>query len=189
MIDGILFAKALVKRANEKGITVSNLKLQKLAYYSQGYSVALTGNRLFNSKIEAWQHGPVIPAMYHEFKCSGDGNIIINNQDNFLEGLNELSIKVIDFVLEKLGRIGAWELRNKSHKEAPWLSHYDTETQKVDGLEITTDELLKFFTQEASAMQDTTFAKILDSLESQIIELPEEVSNKNEFYEWIQQGA
>lgn len=43
--------------------------------------------------------------------------------------------------------------------------------------------------KEVSAMQDTTFAKILDSLESQIIELPEEVSNKNEFYEWLHQGA
>ena len=54
MIDGILFARALINRAHKKGIPVSNLKLQKLAYYSQGYSIALTGTALFSNKIEAW---------------------------------------------------------------------------------------------------------------------------------------
>ena len=77
-------------------------------------------------------------------------------------------------------------MRNQSHKESPWLAHYNAENQTADGLEITAEQLFSFFSQEASDMQDTTFAKILDSLGSRVIELPENISNKNEFYEWLQ---
>src|SRR5450631_518283 len=43
----------------EAGDSLSNLKLQKLVYYAQGFSLALTGKRLFDEAIEAWEHGPV----------------------------------------------------------------------------------------------------------------------------------
>ena len=41
---------------------ISNLKLQKLLYYAQGTFLAVTGFPLFDDAIEAWTHGPVVPA-------------------------------------------------------------------------------------------------------------------------------
>lgn len=44
----------------ESGELISNLKLQKLLYYAQGYHVAMHGvsKPLFVEKIYAWKHGP-----------------------------------------------------------------------------------------------------------------------------------
>lgn len=36
---------------------ISNLKLQKLLYYCQGFVLALTGKTLFDNDILAWEHG------------------------------------------------------------------------------------------------------------------------------------
>ncbi len=56
----------------DAGDSMSNLKLQKLLYYAQGVHLALTGKPLFLEHIEAWQHGPAVPALYRA--CKGRGS-------------------------------------------------------------------------------------------------------------------
>jgi uncharacterized phage-associated protein len=57
----------LVQVEEELGDSISNLKLQKLVYYAQGFNLALfDGNPLFDEEIQAWTHGPVVPALYHQ---------------------------------------------------------------------------------------------------------------------------
>jgi uncharacterized phage-associated protein len=53
---------------DEAGDSLSNLKLQKLVYYAQGFHLALTEKPLFDEAIEAWEHGPVVPGLYHKLK-------------------------------------------------------------------------------------------------------------------------
>ena len=43
--DVLDIARYIINKCNEKGIIISNLKLQKLLYFVQGYMLALTGNR------------------------------------------------------------------------------------------------------------------------------------------------
>ncbi len=48
----------------DSGDNLSNLKLQKLVAYAQGFHLAMKdGEPLFDEPIEAWAHGPVIPSM------------------------------------------------------------------------------------------------------------------------------
>src|SRR5262245_32067863 len=54
---------------------ISNLRLQKLLYYAQGWSLAQRGVALFPDKIEAWALGPVVPNVYHPLKSFGAGAI------------------------------------------------------------------------------------------------------------------
>ncbi|OQY42717.1 MAG: hypothetical protein B6240_13665 [Desulfobacteraceae bacterium 4572_87] len=51
----------------EAGDLISNLKLQKLVYYAQGFYLALYDEPLFNEPIEAWTHGPVIRELYRSY--------------------------------------------------------------------------------------------------------------------------
>ena len=53
------------------GLTSCNLKLQKLVYYAQAWHLALRDVPLFEEDFEAWVHGPVIPALYQEYKKFG----------------------------------------------------------------------------------------------------------------------
>lgn len=62
-------ANFFLYRAKEEGIhDVTPMKLIKLVYIAYAWNFALYGKSLFNECIEPWQHGPVIPTLYHEFK-------------------------------------------------------------------------------------------------------------------------
>ncbi|HCU23588.1 MAG TPA: hypothetical protein DF383_01115, partial [Deltaproteobacteria bacterium] len=43
---------------------ITAMKLQKLVYYSQAWSLVWDEKPLFKEKIEAWTNGPVVPALY-----------------------------------------------------------------------------------------------------------------------------
>ena len=47
---------------------ITNQKLNNLMYFAQGWSLALLGRPLFSNEIQAWRYGPVIPAIYHEYR-------------------------------------------------------------------------------------------------------------------------
>lgn len=51
--------------------SVTNLKLQKMLYYMQGFALARLGHVLFRDYIEAWTYGPVVPTVYDLFKENG----------------------------------------------------------------------------------------------------------------------
>jgi uncharacterized phage-associated protein len=61
-------ADYLIAFSHEHGDPVSNLKLQKLLYYAQAWQLALYDEPLFNDRIEAWVHGPVVPSVYRQYK-------------------------------------------------------------------------------------------------------------------------
>ncbi len=50
---------------------VDHLKLQKLIYIAHGWDLATSGAPLIFQDVQAWPYGPVIPAVYHEFKHCG----------------------------------------------------------------------------------------------------------------------
>lgn len=43
---------------------ISAMKLQKLAYYAQAWSLVWDDAPLFSERIEAWANGPVCPDLY-----------------------------------------------------------------------------------------------------------------------------
>ena len=47
---------------------VTAMKLQKLCYYAQAWSLVWDEAPLFDDKIEAWANGPVIPALYDQHR-------------------------------------------------------------------------------------------------------------------------
>ena len=49
---------------NGEGELMSNMKLQKMLYYQQGFHLAYFNTPLFEENIEAWMYGPVVPCVY-----------------------------------------------------------------------------------------------------------------------------
>src|SRR5436853_5755481 len=58
--------------ADEVEIDITNMALNKLAFFA--YEAYLLRKRtiLTNAKIEAWEHGPVFREIYQDFKAWGD---------------------------------------------------------------------------------------------------------------------
>lgn len=96
---------------------ITNLKLQKLLYYAQGCYLAIYDKPLFDDPIEAWQHGPVIPSVYHEYKRYGGQGIEFTGYDGKIDQDTESFL--ID-VYNTWGQYSAWGLRNMTHQEDPW---------------------------------------------------------------------
>lgn len=101
---------------------MSAMKLQKLVYYSQAWSLVWFGEPLFNEKIEAWANGPVIRELYSMHR----GQFHVLSKD--LAGLGDArklkadQIKTIEAVLKFYGDKLPHELSTLTHLEKPWLN-------------------------------------------------------------------
>jgi uncharacterized phage-associated protein len=100
---------------------LSPMRLQKLLYYAQAWSLANRGRPLFHEKIEAWTHGPVVRSVYARFVDRGDDTIAPSGQ------LTNLTADDQDFVRsvwEAYKGFSATALRNMTHNETPWLAAF-----------------------------------------------------------------
>lgn len=104
----------------EAGDSMSNLKLQKLLYYAQGAHLAITARPLFADAIVAWEHGPVIPDLYHHFKRYGADPIPSPEEGIDLERYSPETREILDDVFEVYGQFSPWKLRNMTREEQPW---------------------------------------------------------------------
>ncbi|PIE80566.1 MAG: hypothetical protein CSA11_07410 [Chloroflexi bacterium] len=98
---------------------ISNLKLQKLLYYAQGYYLANSGSPLFDAPIHAWDHGPVVKDIYDQYKQYGRGGIPAPpyiNERRF----REAEKKIIQWVFVTFGKFSGTQLRNMTHNEPLW---------------------------------------------------------------------
>ena len=98
---------------------ISHMKLQKLVYFCQGFSLALFEKPLFPEPIEAWTHGPVCPKLYRILKGYGSSPItaVIDPEKIALNEDEKLLIKMVYGVY---GQYSASRLRKITHEEGPW---------------------------------------------------------------------
>ncbi len=111
-------ARYMVRFFQEAGDPVSNLKLQKLLYYVQGWHLALRGGAAFNDRLEAWVHGPVQPGVYGTYKQYRWNPIF---EEVVKPDLDKDLVEVIDAVLGAYGSDSGYELELRTHGEQPWL--------------------------------------------------------------------
>jgi len=55
--------------------SINHLRLQKLLYFTQGVSLALTGKILFKETIKALPYGPVVKSVFSQYKVFDNGTI------------------------------------------------------------------------------------------------------------------
>lgn len=116
---------------DETGDSLSNLKLQKMVYYAQGFHLALTGVPLFDDPIEAWEHGPVVPSLYQRFKQYGSGPIPQPENGIDVDSYPEEVRDLLDEVFQVYGQYSAWKLRNMTHAEPPWIDAHNISPSTV----------------------------------------------------------
>lgn len=114
----------LAQSNDDAGDLISNLKLQKLVYYAQGFSLALLGEPLFEEEIEAWMHGPVVPDLYRKYRDHGAAGIPAPAGFDPSEHFDKQQLALLREVNEMYGQFSAWKLRNLTHEEDPWIDNY-----------------------------------------------------------------
>ena len=116
------------------------MQVNKLAYISHGFTLAIRNEPLFPDKVQAWKYGPIIPSIYHEFKDYGGGLITAfkycgtalndtkaaKDRLAFLESrIPKSHISIINEVLEKYGHFSGLGLSTITHEDGtPWDQRY-----------------------------------------------------------------
>ncbi|MEL6619109.1 MAG: type II toxin-antitoxin system antitoxin SocA domain-containing protein, partial [Pseudomonadota bacterium] len=148
-------ANYFLDRADEEHLPMTQLKLLKLVYIAYGWNLALTGRRLFDEKIEAWQHGPVVKSLYHEFKHFKSSPIIGRSEDVDLDSWDTVEPRIPDedketlLILQKVWvsyrRFKGWDLRNKTHeKGGPWSKVYQ---DGIKGIKLSDQDIATHYEQ------------------------------------------
>ena len=96
---------------------MSTMKLQKLAYYSQAWSLVWDEKTLFCEDIEAWANGPVIRELFDFHRGSFDIERVRTGNPSLL---SQQQRETIDAVLDFYGDKSAQWLIWLSHSEPPW---------------------------------------------------------------------
>ena len=96
------------------------MKLQKLVYYSQAWSLVWDEAPLFQEGIEAWANGPVVRALYARHRQNYFANRT-QFEDGNCDALTQDQRETIDAVLHYYGDKSSQWLSDLTHMEDPWM--------------------------------------------------------------------
>lgn len=138
---------------------ITNLKLQKLLYYAQGWHLAEHGRPLFDDPIEAWPRGPVVSTVFRHFKRFTWQPVELDDQPC------DVSRYVLNHAREVWERYGCYtgrELEVMTTSETPWRSaRRGVADDDPDIRRIDPTVMAAFFHHEAAAVarQDAAHAQ------------------------------
>ncbi len=136
---------------------VTPLMLQKLLYFIQGETYALSGKPMFYEDCQAWVHGPVYPEVYNIFK-DFKYNPIEDARFVIFEGaknkLTDEERKIIDLVADTFGVYSGKLLEKITHKEVPWKLARKGYADDIPANEVITKESIKKYYSEKNNEYD-----------------------------------
>lgn len=110
-------AHDVAKYIMEKRGPMTAMKLQKLLYYCQAWSLVWDEAPLYGERIEAWANGPIVPEIYREHRGMFE---LTNWPKGDPQKLSTAQKQTIDSVLKYYGDQTAQWLSELTHQEEPW---------------------------------------------------------------------
>lgn len=128
-VRSTLVANELLGLARDENRGLTPLKLVKLVYLCEGWSLALRDRSLIREEVEAWQYGPVIPDLYakiRHFKATpvteldcGDGAVSADQKE------------LICSVYDAYKHLTGMQLSDLTHQPGtPWSKTWDKQDRK-----------------------------------------------------------
>ncbi len=116
MYNALDVAKYIITYCKKNQKPISNLKLQK-----------------------AWDLGPVVPDVYHQFKVYGSNPIILWKDGHF--GISTHDRNIIDSIVDDCNQYTASQLVDLTHHQTPWIQA----REKGHNGQITNESIREFF--------------------------------------------
>lgn len=165
------------------------MKLQKLVYYAQAWSLAWDGSPLFGEELQAWKYGPVSPRLYGMHKHEGgfEGNP---------ERLSANQKATIAAVVRFYGKQPATWLAELSHREDPWMkARGPLPTSAPSNAVITHESMREWYSQIPLQPREFTEAFerglefLVDTPEDELPYLFEKPQPAGEYIRWLETGG
>jgi uncharacterized phage-associated protein len=153
-----VIASWFVNQSILEDVQLTPMKLQKLVYFAHGLFLSETGDPLIAESVQAWQYGPVISGIYHQYKFIGNKDIKSHPlfdwllKDTVLDEANRVDSETegyLRLIWDTLKPYSAIELSNLTHVgDSPW----DKTVKKNGGvgvnLSIQDTEISSYFKNE-----------------------------------------
>lgn len=132
-------AAAILERHGE----MTTMKLQKLVYYCQAWSLVWDEEPLFDEQVQAWANGPVVPELYRAHK--GKFKISEMSQGS-PSALSPSQHETVSAVLSHYGDKPSQWLSDLTHMERPWKDAREGLSPGERGEnEITLDAMAEYY--------------------------------------------
>lgn len=162
--DARQIATEFIQLAQAQNKKLTPMQLQKLVYFAYGWYLAITGERLINERVGAWQWGPVFPSLYSAFREYGSDPIDDVPGELVFEGTklkvkkfplisddpkrDEMARSIIRRVWEIYGNYSASALSGMTHEpNSPWAQ---TTGKDIRGTYIEDDLIEDYFRRLAN---------------------------------------
>lgn len=162
-------ADFVIDLAKKDGKYVTNLQLQKILFFLQGYSLATFGEPLMNGDFSKWKYGPVQKNVYQSFRSYGSSPIVAGALDAYYDNGklvlkrfpmidqnslgNEEVFQKIKIFTNKLLNKSAWQLVNMTHNHPSWKNNYNKIMQRC-AADYNKDEILDCYKCNKDVLND-----------------------------------
>ena len=119
--DSRAVANRFVRLARERGEIITIMQLVKFVYLAHGWHWGYYDKPLICHNVEAWKHGPVVPAVYHAFRPQG---VVV--MDPVHAGPSDVGFgadakSLIDGVFDSYAKVPYYALSELTHEPGtPW---------------------------------------------------------------------
>jgi uncharacterized phage-associated protein len=130
-------AEAILQHLKALGVDRSAKKVQKVTYYAHAIHRARVGRPLVTG-WQAWQHGPVIQAIYDRQRGDAAPTTLNGNPD----ALDNDAAESVRLAVELYGDIEGRALIQLSHEDGPWRAARGDLPDDASSREPITDEMI-----------------------------------------------
>ncbi len=153
--DGRSLVNFILDFCDSRGRKITNLSLQKIAYFCHVWSLIELKRPLVKQNFEAWEFGPVLPYIYREFKAF-ERTPIKGRATGIDPDTGQLKVvsysfdfdtqKLIEKVTDFYSQIKASDLVELSHaKGGPWHKIWNHTGIVNPGMKIANDDIIRFY--------------------------------------------
>lgn len=143
---------------------MTNLWLNKLLFFAQGQHLARYGTPLFEDTIEAWNYGPVVPAIYRKYKVCGRNPIPTVDDEYTPSNFSREEQILLADILREYGAYTASTLVSMTHQpNTPWSNAY----VEGENNEITVVAMMDFFKRKENQLK--TFEEVFSTENLEVI--------------------
>lgn len=135
-IKAIELSNYVIYLCNRNNVEITNLKLQKILYYIQGYFFKTFQKEAFSEEIYCWRSGTAVPVSYYEYSIYGI--LPLAYSKSIIIKLDLQQKKLIKKVVGKCINLSTSELGHKNRQEEPWRN-------AKQGEKITKTDIARFF--------------------------------------------
>lgn len=122
---------------------MSTMKLQKLCYYSQAWSLVWDDKPLFDEDFEAWANGPVCRKLFE--KTQGKFSVSYADETGGDGDLTDNQKNTIRTVLKHYSKYDAQYLSRLTHFEDPWKQARQGVPERVHCCNVITKESMAMY--------------------------------------------